>query len=238
MTSPFSVIVEDFDQDLTSLYLLVQIGQAKRVSARTRIASIHATTLMLAAAFEEFIREMAREHAIHVVDRAQTVSEVPNMLLVTAWKRTLCELARTEGNGRTKRDAVRMSAKQARRKIDALCSFVEGDIGQDIYDHLIYNESNMRAKVINKLFRISGLENVCLQVCKQDSLKEFFDRDDDRRTHGDLLAALNSFIDHRNEVAHSLNSVVSSGPEEVFRVIEMFRAFALDLSVTLENGGS
>lgn len=238
VASPFSVIVDDFDQNLTSLYLLVQIGQAKGVSARTRVASIHATTLMLAAAFEEFIREMAREHAIHVVDRARTVSEVPDMLLVTAWKRTLNELARAEGNGRTKRDAVRMSAKQARPKIDALCAFVEGDIGQDIFDHLIYNDSNMRAREINKLFRVSGLENVCRQVCEQDSLKEFFNRDDDRGTHGDLLAALEYFIKRRNEIAHSLNSVVSSGPEEVLRIISMFRAFAQDLGVTLETGVS
>ena len=238
VASPFSVIVEDFDQELTSLHLLVRIGQAKGVSARTRVASIHATTLMLAAVFEEFIREMAREHAIHVVDKAHTVSQVPDMLIVTAWKRTLSELARGEGNGRTKRNAVRMAVKQARPKIDALCSFVEGDIGQDIFDHLIYNESNMRAREINKLFRVSGLENVCQRVCQQDSLKGFFDRDDDRRTHGDLLAELENFINRRNEIAHSLNSAVSSGPEEVFRAIDMFRAFAQDLGVTLENGGS
>jgi len=237
VASPYAIIVEDFNQDLTSLYLLVRIGQAKEVSAKTRVAAIHATTLMLAAAFEEFIREMAHQHAVHVVDKAETVSDVPDMLIITAWERTLSDLARVKGNGRTKKDAVRMSANQARARIDALCSFVEGDINEDIFDGLIYNKNNMRAKEINKLFRVSGLENVCLQVCEQESLKEFFGRDDDQRTHGDLLAALENFINRRNEVAHSLNSAVSSGPEEVFRVIDMFRAFAQDLGATLENGG-
>ena len=235
LANPFSVIVEDFDEELASLVLLVRMGQAMAGSARTRVASIHATTLMLAAAFEEFIREMAREHAIQVVKRAYSVSELPDTLLETAWRRTLRELARAERNGRSKREALRMSAKQARPKIDALCSFLEGDIEQNIFDHLIHNENNMRAGEINKMFKISGLRNICLRVCEQASLKEFFDRENDRSTHGDLLAALESFINRRNEIAHSLNSVTSSGPEEVFRVIDMFRAFGKDLGATLET---
>ena len=113
---------------------------------------------------------------------------------------------------------------------------MEGDIGQDIFDHLIHNENNMRAGEINKMFRISGLGNICWRICEQTSLKEFFDQEDDSQTHGDLLAALESFIDRRNEIAHSLNSGISSAPEEVFRVIDMFRAFAQDLGATLAPG--
>ncbi len=235
LANSFSVIVEDFDEALASLGLLVQIGQGKAVPRRTRVASIHATTLMLAAAFEEFIREMAREHAIQVVNKARSVSALPDTLLETAWKRTLKDLARTQRNGRSRREALRMSAKQARPKIDALCLFVEGDIRQNIYDHLIYNDHNMRAREINSMFRISGLRDICLRVCEQAALKEFFDRDDDGQTHGDLLRALDMFINRRNEIAHSLNAGISSAPQEVFRVIEMFRAFAKDLGATLET---
>ncbi|WP_428277745.1 HEPN domain-containing protein [Candidatus Palauibacter sp.] len=238
MANPFSVIVDDFDETLNSLLLLVQIGQGTGVSPKTRVASIHATTLMLAAAFEEFIREMALEHARHVVNGAHSVSELPDMLLMTAWKRTLGEAVRLQVNGRSKRDALKMSAKQVRPKVDALCSFVEGDIQQNIYDHLIHNEINMRATQINKLFRVSGREDICSEVCKQGSLKAFFDREDERKTHGELLAALENFINRRNEIAHSLNSAVSSAPEEVYRIIKMLRAFARDLGVTLYDGNS
>lgn len=235
MANSFSVIVEDFDEALTSLGLLVQIGQGRAVPAKTRVASIHATTLMLAAAFEEFIREMAHENAVQVVNRAYGISALPDTLPATAWKRTLSDLARIQRNGRSTIETLRMLAKQARPKIDALCSFVEGDIGQNIYDHLIYNESNMRAREINRMFKISGLREVCLRVCEQASLKEFFDHDDVAQTHGDLLRALDMFINRRNEIAHSLNSAISSAPQEVFRVIEMFRAFAKDLEATLET---
>ena len=234
LPSPFSVIVEDFDQELTSLELLVKIGQGRTVVARTRVASIHATTLMLAAAFEEFVREMAREYAKHVVRQANSVSELPEKLVVTAWRRTLSELARVHGRGRSRTEVIRMSAKQTRPTVDALCSFVEGDIGQDIYEHLVHNENSMRAGEINKMFRIGGLRNVCLQVCAQTSLQEFFRQEDQRLTHQDFLAELENFIDRRNEIAHSLNSGISSAPEEVFRVIGMLRAFAKDLGLTLE----
>ena len=234
VASTFSAIVSDFDEELTSLEQLVQIGQDWRLPPKTRVASIHATTLMLAAAFEEFIRQMANEQAKQVVDRAGSVADVPDKLLETAWKRTLSELARAESNGLSKKEALRKSAKQARPKVDALFSFVEGDLGQDIYDYLIHNEYNMRPNEVNKMFKISGLGDICRKVCHQSSLKEYFEQGNENKMHGDLLRALNSFIDRRNKITHSLNSVTSEGPEEVLRVIEMFRAFAKDLRATLE----
>ena len=234
MASPFSVIVDDFDEELTSLGVLVQIGQGTAVSARTRVASIHATTLMLAAAFEEFIRQMAREHAVQIVRSAGSIAALPDSILQTAWRRTLTALARADGSKRPKREVLRVSAREGRPKIDALCAFLEGDIGRNIFDHLIHNENNMWPGEINRMFKVSGLRNVCRQLCGHASLKGFFDQEDDGQTHGDLVTALENFIKRRNEIAHSLNSGISSAPEEVFRTIGMFRAFAKDLGATLE----
>ncbi len=234
VASPFSVIVDDFDEELTSLEVLVQMGQGTAVSGRTRIAAIHATTLMLAAAFEEFVRQMAREHAVQVVRSADSLAALPDSLLETAWRRTLTELARADGSRRPKREVLRVSAREARPKIDSLCAFLEGDIDQNIFDHLIHNENNMRPGEINRMFRVSGLRDICRQLCGHTSLKAFFDQEDDGHTHGDLLTALEKFIHRRNEIAHSLNPRISSAPAEVFRTIDMFRAFAKDLGATLE----
>ena len=110
----------------------------------------------------------------------------------------------------------------------------QGNIKQHIVAHLIHNENNMRAGEINKLFKVSGLSNICLQICKQQSLKTFFNENDDGKTHGELLAALERFVNRRNDIAHSLNSASSSAPEEVFGDIEMFAAFSKDLGATLE----
>ena len=234
MTTAFSVIVEDFDEVLVSLRQLVNFGQAKSASARMRVATIHATTLLLTAAFEEFVRQMAREYAIQVVNKAGSVSDLPDALLETAWRRTFDELARGKPNERPKKEALVISAKQARPKIDALCAFIEGDITQDIFVHLIHNENNMRVGEINRLFKVSGLSNVCSHICRQASLKAFFMSEDDGKTHGYLLDSLEGFFNRRNEIAHSLNSARSSAPEEVSRDIDMFLAFSNDLGATLE----
>ena len=234
MTTPFSVIVEDFKEELLSLRQLVEMGQAKSASPKTRVAAIHAVTLLLAAAFEEFIRQMAREYAIQVVDKAESVSELPDALLETAWRQTFQELSRSKTDARSRKEALEISAKEARDKVTALCAFVEGDITQDIFAHLIHNENNMRANEINKLFKVSGLSDVCSEICGQAALKIFFEQQDDGQTHGELLDALSDFFKRRNEIAHSLNSARSSAPEEVSRDIEMFIAFSKDLGATLE----
>ena len=234
LTTAFSVVVEDFDDELSSLIQLVDIGQDRSASKQVRVATIHATTLLLAAAFEEFVREMARVYAMEVVSNASDVSEVPDALLETAWKRTFGELARSKGNGRSKREALEGHAKRARPKIDALCAFIEGDTTQDIFADLIHNDNNMRGGEVNRLFKVGGLPNVCLQICAQGSLREFFDRNEEGEAHGDLLAALEEFFNRRNEIAHSLNSARSSAPDEVVRYIDMFRAFSKDLGATLE----
>ena len=234
LTSPFSVIVDDFESNLESLLEIVELGYDKSASTKTRVATIHATTLLLAASFEEFIREMALEHAKQVVENADSISVLPDLLLETAWQRTFTEFFRNKRNGLSKREALKISAKEARARIEVLCDFIDGDITQDIFPYLIHNENNLRSGEINRLFKVSGLSDVCLKICKQASLKSFFEEEDEYKTHGDLLAALGRFVNRRNEIAHSLNSTSSSRPEELSRDIEMFRAFSEDLGVTLE----
>lgn len=236
MRTIFSVIVEDFGESLATLRQLVNNGQdQKSTSAKARVALIQSSTLLLAATFEEFIREMAREYAVQIVAKANEVSDLPDALVETAWKRTLDYLARSKPQTRSKKEALEVSAKQARAKIDALCSFIEGDISQNIFDHLIHNDNNMRAGEVNRLFKLSGLNNVCSEICKQEFLKVFFDQDEDGKTHGILLSTLEDFFNRRNEIAHSLNSASSSGPDEIMRDINMFEAFSKDLGTTLDT---
>jgi hypothetical protein len=235
VSTVFSVILEDFDAALVPLKEIVHSGQAAGASARARVASVHATTLLLAATFEEFVREMAKEYAIQVVARASSVADLPDSLLETAWRRTFDRFARNKTTASTKREALRISAAQARPTIEALCAFIEGDIGQDIFNHLIHNENNMRAGEINSLFKLSGLSNVCREACKQIELKTFFETDDDGKAHGEFLATLETFFERRNEIAHSLTSVRSSAAEVILADLEFLRAFSKSLCGTLEK---
>lgn len=235
MSTAFSVIVDEFENSLVPLREIVMAGEEKTSSARARVASVHAATLLLAATFEEFVREMAREYAVQIVTKATNVSDLPDALLETAWRRTFDKFARTKSIGKNKREALEISAKQARPTIDALCAFIEGDISQNIFDNLIHNENNMRAGEINGLFKVSGLSNVCAETCKQMEIKNFFETDDSGKAHGDLLAAFDDFFERRNTIAHSLNSANSSGPTAILRDVKMFGAFSRDLCRTLES---
>ena len=91
----------------------------------------------------------------------------------------------------------------------------------------------MRPEQIDKLFRISGLSNVCKEICKKQELQNFFGIRGQERTHTALKETLNEFIDKRNVIAHSLNLVSSDAPDEVFRDMGMLKAFAVDLRITL-----
>ncbi|MCY4462380.1 MAG: HEPN domain-containing protein [Albidovulum sp.] len=161
MSTDFSVIVDEFESGLVPLEEIVGAGQTIQSSPKARVASIHAATLLLAAEFEEFVREMARQFARRVVSESRCVSDLPDALLETAWRRTFDQVAKHIPSAQTKKEALTISARQARLKINALCSFVEGDINQDIFEHLIHNENNMRARQINSLFKVGGLTDVC-----------------------------------------------------------------------------
>ena len=234
MSTPFSVIVDDFESALTPLQEIVKGGQSNSSSPKARVASVRAATLLLAATFEEFIREMAKELAIQVVKGANCVADLPDALLETAWRRTFELFARRSRTGHSRTRQLEELAKQARPKVYALCAFIEGDISQNIFDNLIHNENNMRAAEINRLFKVGGFENACRNACKQEELKSFFETMDDGRAHGELLDALNGFFRRRNEIAHSLNTASSSAPETLIRDMELFRAFSKDLCTALE----
>ncbi|MCA3364583.1 MAG: hypothetical protein INF79_03080 [Roseomonas sp.] len=235
MSTVFSVIIDDFHQALLPLKDIVQDGQAKKSSMLARVASVNAATLLLAATFEEFIRQMARQFAIEVVASAGKIDDVPYALLETAWRRTLHVLTQSnKSDGVSKKEALRFAAKRARPTIDALCSFIEGDIGQDIFENLIHNENNMGSEEINQLFKVGGVSNICIETCKSGALKAFFEADDDVATHTALLSALKGFFKRRNQIAHSLNSKNSSSPNEILRDICIFVAFSSDLGRTLE----
>jgi hypothetical protein len=236
VSTVFSVIVDDFHNSLIPLKEIVQEGQEKKSAVLARVASVNATTLLLAATFEEFIRQMAREYVIQTVKNANSVNELPDDLLETAWRRTFQIFGRSnKANGTSKKEALKFLAKRAHPTINALCKFIEGDIEQNIFEHLIHNENNMGPDEINRLFKVGGLPNACVEACKKTDLKEFFEMEDAGKTHEALLSSLKAFFERRNQIAHSLNSKSSASPDEVLRDICMFVALASDLGNTLEE---
>lgn len=230
----FSVIKDDFLEELDSIGALVDAFDQPGSVAKTRVASVNSSVLLLAATFEEFIREVAKEYARWVVSKAENVDALPSKLTETAWKRTLEGLARAKLkiNGTSVLETVSRTSKT---KFDAVCGFISGDLTQEVFDDLIHNENNMRAGELNSMFKVSGLSNVCTKICERDEVQHFFSETDVGVAHGLFIRQNDDFFERRNAIAHSLNAGSSVAPDQVRKDIAFFKATALSLCALLDE---
>ena len=136
------------------------------------IAVANSATLLLAATFEEFVREMARAYAKAVVTAAHSFEELPKEMANKAWRRTMEALARIRINTTANALSAETEILDARTQFTAVYKFCTGDLSQNIYDELIHNENNMRPNEINSLFKVSDLSDVCSKVAGKRPLLE------------------------------------------------------------------
>ena len=229
MGTVFSFITEEFGSDLDAIRSLVNaFDDPQTGNPKTRIAAVNSSTLLLAATFEEFVREMARAYAKGVVASIESVEKLPPRLAGRAWRRTMETLARVQIDTRAK-------ILDAQARFNAVSEFCGGDLKQDIYGELIHNENNMRPGEINSLFKVSGLGDICLKIVVKQHLLKIFDETMPGKAHGRLLETLEEFFERRNRIAHSLDPAQSSGPDQVLKDINMFSAFGKALCETLED---
>lgn len=235
MSSQFSLINEEFASDLAAIRILVnEFNDPGKSPPKVRIAAANSATLLLAATFEQFIREMARAYAQAVVAAADSFKKIPQKLAQTAWKRTIASLAKMEiEDGST--TFSELAASEALRKFQAVYAFCRGDKTQDIYEELIHNENNMRPGQINSLFKLSDLKDACSQAATKQPLQTALNEPDPKKTHGLLLSGLEDFFERRNEIAHELNPSHSSGTDQLLKDVVLFEAFGNSLSETLEE---
>lgn len=234
MSTDFTVITEEFGDDLDAIRLLVNAFNDPQKSApKARIAAANSATLLLAATFEEFVREMARAYAKAVVAATISFEKLPKRLANTAWRRTMETLARVRIDTGTKVFSADSVYLDAQTRFNVVYEFCKGDLSQDIYNELIYNENNMRPGEINSLFRVSDLGDVCSKIADKNPLLENFGEAEAGKAHGRLLASLEEFFKRRNGIAHSLNPARSSGPDQILKDIDTFAAFGQSLCETL-----
>jgi hypothetical protein len=230
--SVFEVIREDFVGELDAIRQLVTTFDGHGKTAKARIAAANSAVLLVAATFEEFVREMGREHARAVVTRTSSFDKLPRRLASTAWRRSMEGLARVRFDVEQSARESLMVDTQARFSV--IYEFVKGDLTQDIYRDLIHNENNMRPNELNSIFNISGLSDVCSKVCDKAAMLTFFGETDPGKAHGKLLAALEDFFERRNGIAHALNPGQSSGPEQIMTDVDMLQAFSEAMVQTLD----
>lgn len=229
----FELIREDFVGELDTIRQLVRTFEGPGKAAKARIAAANSATLLVAATFEEFVREMAREHARIVVTTTPSFDKLPKKLVSAAWKRSMEGLARVRFDVEQSARESLMIDTQARFSV--AYSFVKGDLTQDIYRDLIHNEKNMRPNELNSMFNVAGLSDMCAKVCDKPAMLKFFGETEAGKAHGKLLAALENFFERRNGIAHALNPGQSSGPEQIITDLDMLDAFSEAMFQTLDT---
>lgn len=229
--SVFDVIREDFVGELDTIRQLVETFDGHGKTANVRIAAANSATLLVAATFEEFVREMARAYARAIVERTATFDKLPGKLVSTAWKRSMESLARVRFDVEPAARESLMVNTQARFSV--IYEFVKGDLAQDIYRDLIHNENNMRPAELNSMFNVAGLSDICRKVCDSPALRSFFGESEPGKAHGKLLAALENFFERRNGIAHALNTRKSSSPTQIVADLDMLYAISQAMLQTL-----
>ncbi len=235
VSTVFGVISEEFTEDLDALRDLVNaFNDPHKVAPKARIAAANSATLLLAATFEEFVREMARAYARAVVTATDSFKNLPPRLATTAWRRTMETLARMQIDARSNVFSEESLFSDALTRFNVIYEFCRGDLSRDIYRELIHNENNMRPGEINSLFRVSNLRDVCSRLADKRPLLNNFAEVEAGKAHGRLLHSLEEFFDRRNGIAHSLNRSRSSGRDQIIKDIDMLDAVSNALCETLE----
>lgn len=235
MDNEFSVILEEFEAELQSLKKLVELGQDSENQSKVRLASI---TLILAATFEEFVRQMTRKLAEQTVTNAKQVSDLPHALLENAWRRTLEDLRKSRFGQNSEKEVFAAAVNVARLNFESVFQLLKGNtknIGQNFFTTIIRNERHMHAQEITRLFKACGMEGVCVQLCGNGSLMAYFKENDKGKTNDYFNEKLEDFFKRSNIIAHSLGAQSSPGDKTLIEDLEFFHALASDLSICLER---
>lgn len=233
MATVFELIKEDFKNELDAIRLLVTTFDVSGKPPKARVAAANSATLLVAATFEEYIRQSAREYARLVVANTSSFADLPKSLAATAWRRSMERLARVRFDvaDQPARNTLLLTVGTT---FSAVHEFVRGDLTKDIYGDLIHNENNMRPNEMNAMFKVSGLGDVCLKLCEMQTIKDHFEETEQGKTHGKLLTALEEFMERRNNIAHALNPGSSTGPDQIIKDLDMLEALSASLCQTLD----
>lgn len=184
-----------------------------------RLASSNASMLLLAASFEEFVREVARELAGYILNQPQEERQVPADMSAAVWQRAIYLL---KGQKFGKQAFQRADAEL---QLDALRKFcLSGEVIPGLAELVTYNQNNLTALEFNEMFRRLGISNYVEELTQQAPFLEFFGVDEAQEAYDRLISRWASFYEERNSIAHSIGSYNTTGAGDVLMYVGLFEA--------------
>ena len=186
MSIQLEVIAEDFTRELQTIGgLLMRASTPREEEAppdfSVRLAALNASMLLLAASFEEFVRQLTKEFCATLVRSATEFADLPEEIATAAWERCLQIL---RGLRYGKHDFNHVAAVASIEVLHEFC--LRREIGADVSDLVGYNLNNMRIRQINEIFRRVGISDICLYVARREPIIQFFGAPSGDIAHGDF----------------------------------------------------
>lgn len=216
MATEFDAIFEEFSTELDAIRE-VATGSTSG-SAKSRIAAGNGSTLLLAAVFEEFVRQQVkaayREHAKF----PQHFRTLATNLAATIWRRAFDKM------GRTSLEVFETDTTLAQTSFNSIVNFcLKKDSTSDVAEFIAHNENNMRTGQMNALFNSIGIKTVSQKISTDARMIEFLGCEDAGEAEQQLPASIEAFFKRRNEIAHAVQMNSSSGPTDLENDIALFR---------------
>lgn len=224
MPSAVSAICDDFRRELGTIRaLLNQTGSVPPGAvgaSEVRLAASNASMLLLAASFEEFVRQVAKDYAQALIDAATVQSPPPDQMLEAAWERALYLL---KGQKFGKRS---FSAPLATQRVQILRDFCLDKLASGtVPDLLSYNMNNVTVSEFNDIFKRLGLGLFAQSLCAESVLIAHFQALDADEAMALLLETWGKFYEQRNNIAHSIGAFNTTGAGEILRYMTMLTHF-------------
>lgn len=232
MPSEFEIIFDDFSSELDALTEMAAVPTSGTLafSPRARVAAGNGATLLLAAVFEEFIRQEVKATFKEKTRRAKNFDDLPKKMTSVVWKRSLEILARTPF------EEVESDVRLSDSKISAIVSFcLKRELGADVSDSIAHNDNNMKTSQLNGLFNGIGIQSVCSKACEDKGLIDFLGCENAGKANSEFSARVDEFFKRRNAIAHAIKIGSSSGPAGLHQDIELFRNFGRALFKTIDG---
>jgi hypothetical protein len=228
MATEFELILEDFEAELVAIEGMIASLSAvgSKSPARARIAGANAATLLLAATFEEFVRQEVRATFVARAATASSIEDFSPKIAGVVWRRSLERLSK-EPLEDLARDPSGLDDRL--RATVGFC--IQKNLKSDVSDAVAYNDNNMGPGELNRLYKQLGLKDACGKVADCPPLIKFLGCDTPGKADALLRARLEDFFVRRNTIAHAIQLNSSSGAPALTSDIEFFRELARALAV-------
>lgn len=189
---------------------------------RSTTTSRNAGIVLLAAHFEEYIRQQIEEYAKGVVISYNNLEiNFREKLVDSYWRSAASKLSRIRPKGSSN------WANVAQQTLNNLLAYpVNGNTSQFDYKLISEHENNMRYETILELCKKLSISDVHTGMCRHTDFDNSIGNPHRDFRAREITRILNDFYELRNGIIHSIAQNVGVGQPTFQRWTEFFRLFA------------